>query len=58
MDIVCFRDACDGDVPDNKPSPSGTLRSEREEGVKRSRRDGEEKIGREGEGEGGGKRGL
>ena len=56
MDIVCFRDACDGDVPDNKPSPSGTLRSEREEGVKRSRRDGEKKRGREGEG--GGKRGL
>ena len=31
MDIVCFRDACDGDVPDNRPSPSGTLQSEREE---------------------------
>ena len=53
MDIVCFRDACDGDVPDNRPSPSGTLQSEREE---EGKRDGEKKRGREGEG--GGKRGL
>ena len=55
VDNVCFRDACDGDVPDKRPSPSGTLgreRNIREKGTEEWVREG----GREREGGGGGER--
>ena len=32
VDIVCFRDICDGDVLDKRPSPIGTLGNERKRG--------------------------
>ena len=48
VDNVCFRDACDGDVPDKRPSPSGTLGRERN--IREKGTGGVGEGGREGEG--------
>ena len=45
MDIVYFRDICDGDVLDKCPSPTGILEGRSEEGVgERGGREGRTRV--------------